>query len=56
MPYKTATPLSMLAEDLAALAGEKSSEKRVELLRRIADAYAAYAVPGITPEQYLFNE
>ena len=50
------TPLSVLADDLAALAGEKSSEKRVELLRRIADAYAAHADHGMTAEQYLFNE
>jgi len=50
------TPLSVLADDLASLAGEKSSEKRVELLRRIADAYAAHAEPSMTAEQYLFNE
>ncbi|WP_168192792.1 DUF2336 domain-containing protein [Undibacter mobilis] len=48
--------LSALADDLAALAGEKSSTKRVELLRRIAEAYAAHAEPGMTAEQYLFNE
>lgn len=50
------TPLSALAEDLATLASEKSSQKRVELLRRVAEAYAAHAEPGMTAEQYLFNE
>jgi len=56
VPSSQPTPLSALAEDLASLAGEKSSQKRVELLRRIADAYAAHAEPGMTAEQYLFNE
>lgn len=49
-------PLSTLAEDLASLAAERASDKRVELLRRIAKAYAAHAEPGLTAELYLFNE
>lgn len=49
-------PLATLAEDLASLAAERAPDKRVELLRRVAGAYAAYAEPGITAEFYLFNE
>lgn len=49
-------PLATLAEDLASLAAERAPDKRVELLRRVACAYAAYAEPGITAEFYLFNE
>jgi len=48
--------LSTLAGDLASLAAERTPDKRVELLRRIAKAYAAHAEPGLTPEVYLFNE
>ncbi|KQZ00375.1 hypothetical protein ASD45_05515 [Pseudolabrys sp. Root1462] len=48
--------LSILAEDLASLAAERAPDKRVELLRRIALAYATYAEPTLTAELYLFNE
>lgn len=49
-------PLSNLAADLNELAAERSSEKRVELLRRITDAYLDHADQNTTAEQYLFNE
>lgn len=48
--------LSALADELALLAGEKSSSKRLELLRRIAAIYAGHAEPGRAAEQYLFDE
>jgi hypothetical protein len=47
---------STLAADLAALAAEPTSEKRLELLRRITDAYVAHADQCTPAEQYLFNE
>lgn len=47
---------STLAADLAALAAEPSSGKRVELLRRITDAYIEHADRCTPAEQYLFNE
>lgn len=47
---------STLAEDLARLAAERSSDKRVELLRRVAEAYTTHAEPPVATEQYLFNE
>ena len=46
----------MLAADLARLASETTSEKRVELLRRITDAYIEQADQCTPAEQYLFNE
>jgi len=49
-------PPSTLADDLARLAAERSSDKRVELLRRIAEVYATHAEPPVATEQYLFNE
>lgn len=48
--------LSTLADDLARLAAERSSDKRVELLRRIAEVYATHAEPPVATERYLFNE
>lgn len=45
-----------LAEDLRQLASEKSSEKRVELLRRLTDVYLEQPDEAITAQQYLFNE
>jgi len=48
--------LSTLADDLASLASERSPDKRVELLRRIAVAYASHAEPALTAQRYLFNE
>lgn len=59
MPYETASlndPSFTLADDLASLAAERSSDKRVELLRRIAEAYATHAEPPVATERYLFNE
>lgn len=47
---------STLANDLASLAAERSSDKRVELLRRIAEVYATHAEPPVATERYLFNE
>lgn len=47
---------SSLAADLVALATEPSSEKRVELLRRITDAYLVASDGRSTAEQYLFEE
>lgn len=47
---------STLAADLAALAAEPASDKRVELLRRITDAYIEHADQCTPAEQYLFNE
>lgn len=49
-------PQATLAEDLARLASEPTSEKRVELLRRITDAYVEHADRCTPSEQYLFNE
>lgn len=45
-----------LARDLISLASEKSSGKRVELLRRITDAYLQGDSPGRAAAQYLFDE
>lgn len=45
-----------LARDLISLASEKSSEKRVELLRRITDAYLQVDAPVRAAAQYLFDE
>ena len=47
---------SALAADLVLLASERTSEKRVELLRRITDAYIEQAGQWTSAEQYLFNE
>lgn len=47
---------SALAADLVLLASERTSEKRVELLRRITDAYIEQADRWTSAEQYLFNE
>ena len=47
---------SALAADLVLLASERTSEKRVELLRRITDAYIEQADQWTSAEQYLFNE
>ncbi|MBS0246105.1 MAG: DUF2336 domain-containing protein [Proteobacteria bacterium] len=58
MPAKAVAekPLSTLAEDLATLANERSPDKRLELLRGVASAYATHAEPGMAAELYLFNE
>lgn len=45
-----------LAADLMALATEHSSEKRVELLRRITNVYIDNPENRTTAEQYLFEE
>jgi uncharacterized protein (DUF2336 family) len=45
-----------LAADLSALAAEPLSERRVELLRRITDAYIEQADQCTPAEQYLFIE
>lgn len=45
-----------LARDLISLAAEKSSAKRVELLRRITDAYLQVDAPVRAAAQYLFDE
>jgi uncharacterized protein (DUF2336 family) len=45
-----------LARDLISLASEKSSTKRVELLRRITDAYLQVDAPVRAAAQYLFDE
>ena len=50
------TPHATLAADLAALAAEPTSEKRLELLRRITDAYVDQGDRCTAAEQYLFNE
>jgi hypothetical protein len=47
---------SAWAADLVLLASERTSEKRVELLRRITDAYIEQADRWTSAEQYLFNE
>ena len=48
--------LSTLATDLIQLALEKSSEKRIELLRSITDAYLATPDDHSPAEQYLLND
>ena len=45
-----------LVADLVSLAQEPTSEKRVELLRRITDAYIDQADKCTAAERYLFNE
>jgi hypothetical protein len=45
-----------LGADLTALAGEATSEKRLELLRRITDAFVEHGDHATAAEQYLFNE
>lgn len=47
---------SGVARDLVDLASERSSEKRVELLRRITNVYADQINERNTTEQYLFDE
>lgn len=42
--------------DLTQLALEKSSQKRVELLHRITDAYVATSDDHSSAEQYLLND
>jgi uncharacterized protein DUF2336 len=44
------------ARDLISLASEKSSAKRVELLRRITDAYLEIDAPVTAAAEYLFEE
>lgn len=59
MPCEAASnkePPSTLADDLARLAAERSPDKRVELLRRIAEAYATHDEAPVATERYLFNE
>ncbi len=53
---RKATPQANLAADLAALASEQSSEKRLELLHRITDAYVEQGDRATPAEHYLFNE
>jgi len=60
-PVKTMTSQAKsvsprFARDLISLASEKSSAKRVELLRRITDAYLQVDAPVRTAAQYLFEE
>lgn len=47
---------SNLADDLIALAAERSSEKRVELLRRVIDVYLDHPVEHSAAEQGFFEE
>jgi len=52
----TASSNARVAEDLLQLALERSSEKRVELLQRITDAYLGHHESRTLAEQYLFDE
>jgi uncharacterized protein (DUF2336 family) len=45
-----------VANDLLLLAGEKSPEKRLELLRRITDVYLTRQYESSPTGQYLFNQ
>jgi hypothetical protein len=45
-----------MANDLMRLAAEKSSEKRVELLRRVTEIYLGHVDASMTGEKYLFDE
>jgi Uncharacterised protein conserved in bacteria (DUF2336) len=58
MPVKKGakTPHSRLAEDLVKLASEPTSEKRVELLRRITDAYVDLPDQPSSAEKYFFED
>jgi len=47
---------SSLAVDLIMLASERSSAKRVELLRRVTDAYLDHSGEHSSAEQYFFQE
>ena len=47
---------SNVANDLMQLASEKSSEKRVELLRRVTDTYLQQGDGKSSAEKYLFDE
>ena len=47
---------SSMAAELMGLAQEKSSQKRVELLRRITDAYLDHSNTNSQAEQFLFDE
>src|SRR4051812_24148008 len=47
---------SKLADDLLSLAAERSSEKRVELLRRVVDVYLDHPVEHSSAEQCFFEE
>ena len=47
---------SQFATDLIALASERSSEKRVELLRRVTGAYLEQDGQRSSAEQYFFHE
>jgi hypothetical protein len=49
-------PSSEMANDLMRLAAEKSSEKRVELLRRVTEIYLGHVDASMTGEKYLFDE
>lgn len=53
---QTNTPHATLAADLAALATEQTSEKRLELLHRITDTYIEQGDRATPAEHYLFNE
>ena len=55
-PAQKNTPHAALAADLAALATEQTSEKRLELLHRITDAYIEQGDRATPAEHYLFNE
>lgn len=50
------SPNSILAADLISLASERSSERRVELLRRVTDAYLDQPERHTSAEQYFFEE
>lgn len=45
-----------LADDLIQLAAEKSSAKRLELLRRLTDVYLKRNIKGSPAAEYLFND
>jgi hypothetical protein len=50
------TGLAPLSGDLLQLAAEKSPEKRLDLLRRITDAYLEFQNAPSAAEQYLFDD
>src|SRR3972149_7936956 len=55
-PSRGMTSRSSMAADLMGLAQEKSSHKRVELLRRITDAYLDHSDENSQAEEFLFDD
>lgn len=56
LPSDTGRSSSDIAVDLLQLASEKSSAKRVELLRRVTDTYLQQGDSTSSAEKYLFDE